>query len=821
MARKRAAILQTKWFGLIIGLAIVGLLLLFDATTRVPERLETRLLNTHFDLKNRFLTERIGEGVTIERQNPQISPDILLVSIDSRSLAEFGRWPFPRFRYADLVKNFSRIARTYERERALLLDLFFIEPSNDAYNDVLLIDAIRENGRVFLETIINFEPAPSEVAEEFFDRHEVLFDQAGTVTGVQGDWTAMPSYFGLEPPLQPYADVVSGWGHAVFVPDFDDVFRRAPMILRLSEELEVYALTPEELELIGPADFQVDYDNYQRLAWFDANGTDHTVGPPFDEAAFDDLRARMPGNSPTLTQDTDNDGTIDAEFYILRKYREHFIPAITLSLALRYFNKTYDDIEVVLGSHILIPDPQYATYVRVVDEDTGAETIVEEWVPYQVLVEPPVVDAEGAIVEEAVFRAVDEIRIPIDGNGEMLINYMGEPSSPAPGGNKTYPVRSMVGYASRVPGPDPETWPPTRAVGNQLVLVGPFAAGIAEDQKPTPYGLMYGVEVHANALNTIIMDNFLVRAPFWMNFVILLGMVMLISFMTSRLSTVVSIIVTLVLTFAYFVATTIVFDAEALILDFWMPAVGAALAFLAIVVYRVMSEERDKARIRATFGKYVSPKVVDQILANPPELGGVDKELTVFFSDIRGFTSLSEAMTPQELVNHLNGYLTAMTDVILEYEGTLDKYVGDEIMAFWGAPADQEDHAIRACKCALRQIEVLTELNSTMEPEKRINIGIGLNSGIMTVGNMGSSGRMNYTLTGDNVNLGSRLEGTNKQYLTTIIISEYTYGLVKDRIIARELDTLRVKGKNRPVQIYELIDVPEGLDHSPAVAKKG
>jgi adenylate cyclase len=205
----------------------------------------------------------------------------------------------------------------------------------------------------------------------------------------------------------------------------------------------------------------------------------------------------------------------------------------------------------------------------------------------------------------------------------------------------------------------------------------------------------------------------------------------------------------------------------------------------------------------------------------------VDKELTVFFSDIRGFTTLSEKMAPQELVNHLNVYLSSMTDIIMEYKGTLDKYVGDEIMCFWGAPLDQRNHAILACQCAIKQMQKLRELNEGWARDLRIDIGIGINSGIMTVGNMGSSGRMNYTLMGDNVNLGARLEGINKEYFgrewiekgqkhigtgSKIIISEYTYGLVKDKVIARELDNIRVKGKNKPVVIYELIDVLVGLD---------
>jgi adenylate cyclase len=228
--------------------------------------------------------------------------------------------------------------------------------------------------------------------------------------------------------------------------------------------------------------------------------------------------------------------------------------------------------------------------------------------------------------------------------------------------------------------------------------------------------------------------------------------------------------------------------------------------FLTIVVYREMTESRDKRRIRSMFGTYVSPRVVDQILDNPPELGGVDKDITVFFSDIRGFTTLSESMSPQELVAILNRYLTAMTDIILKYEGTLDKYEGDAIMCFWGAPLPQEDHALRACRCAVEQIAALRELNRELPMDISLDIGIGINSGRMTVGNMGSMQRMDYTLIGDNVNLGARLEGTNKQYKTNIIISENTFGLVKDQVIARELDNIRVKGKNKPVLIYELLD---------------
>jgi adenylate cyclase len=227
-----------------------------------------------------------------------------------------------------------------------------------------------------------------------------------------------------------------------------------------------------------------------------------------------------------------------------------------------------------------------------------------------------------------------------------------------------------------------------------------------------------------------------------------------------------------------------------------------------MIVYRILTEEKEKKAIQGMFSNYVSKRVVEELLKHPEKLvlGGEDKQITVLFSDIRGFTTLSEKLTPQELVAHLNEYLSAMTDLIFKYEGTLDKYVGDEIMAFWNAPVEQENHAELACRTALEMMEVLKQLNEQWPEEKKLNIGIGLNTGVMTVGNMGSKSRMDYTLMGDSVNLGARLEGTNKIYGTNIIISEFTYEQVKDRFVCRELDNIRVKGKQKPVKIFQVMD---------------
>ena len=217
-----------------------------------------------------------------------------------------------------------------------------------------------------------------------------------------------------------------------------------------------------------------------------------------------------------------------------------------------------------------------------------------------------------------------------------------------------------------------------------------------------------------------------------------------------------------------------------------------------------------KKKIKGAFQYYLTPSVVNEILKNPDmlKLGGEKKELTVMFSDIRGFTSISEKLDPESLVRLLNEYLTAMTDIIFEFEGLLDKYIGDAIMAVFGAPLYQPDHPKRGCATALKMIEKLNELKKKWKNEgfPEINIGIGINTGPMVVGNMGSQKRFDYTVMGDSVNLGSRLEGINKQYGTNIIISEFTKYYVQDEFLLRELDMVRVKGKEKPVKIYELID---------------
>ena len=213
-----------------------------------------------------------------------------------------------------------------------------------------------------------------------------------------------------------------------------------------------------------------------------------------------------------------------------------------------------------------------------------------------------------------------------------------------------------------------------------------------------------------------------------------------------------------------------------MMLNLVYPPLAMFLTYAAVVCYRVIFEQGQARALRGVLGQYLSPSVVAHVTRDPEslKLGGDQREMTVLFSDIRGFTSFSETLEPEELVHLLNEYLTVMSDIIFKYDGTIDKYMGDAIMAFWGAPEHQPDHATLACRAALDMVTALEQLNASgpTRAARRSAMGIGINTGQMKVGNMGSNSRFDYTVMGDSVNLGSRLEGLNKEYGTTLIVSK-------------------------------------------------
>ena len=414
---------------------------------------------------------------------------------------------------------------------------------------------------------------------------------------------------------------------------------------------------------------------------------------------------------------------------------------------------------------------------------------------------------------------VQEIRmgeksIPTDENGQMLINYLG----PA----KTFPHYSISDiFRGKLP---------KGAFDNKIVLVGATATGVY-DLRNTPFSPVYpGMEIHATVIDNILRDSYL-HKPKWTKIYDAMAIIILV-FLTGmvvpRLSALKGMVFASGIFVLHILAGYWLFRHAGLWVNIVYPLLALVLTYTSLTIYHYMTEERERKKIKGAFSYYVSSSVVNEMLKNPDKLklGGDKKELSVLFSDIRGFTTISEGLTPEDLVHLLNEYLTIMTDIVFKYDGTLDKYMGDAVMAIYGAPLDQTDHPYRACISALDMMEGLKGLNQKwIQEEKRpLDIGIGINTGMMMVGNMGSDQRFDYTVMGDAVNLGSRLEGANKAYKTNIIISESTYERVKDEFVCMELDSVRVKGKKLPVRIFQLMgqrDIPAGQKEAIAHFHKG
>jgi adenylate cyclase len=344
---------------------------------------------------------------------------------------------------------------------------------------------------------------------------------------------------------------------------------------------------------------------------------------------------------------------------------------------------------------------------------------------------------------------------------------------------------------------------------DKIVLIGASATGIADLRTP-PYGeIDYpGVEVHANVIDNMLHQNFLVRGikqQLWDGILIVilglpLGIWMALASPRWMWSGVALLVPLVAVNYAAFL--------RGWWLNFTIPALTLTSNVLLVSLYRALFEEKEKRRVRTAFGQYLSPEVIRRLLVNPRLVEPKKTDITVMFSDIRGFTTISEKLDAQDLALFLNEYLSDMTRLVFEHSGTLDKYIGDAVMAFWGAPFEEPGHAARGCTTALKMMDRVHEMQKKWEAEGKphLDIGIGLNTGVASVGNMGSALRYGYTALGDTVNLSARLEGLNKDYGTHILVNETAYAAVKDDgFVFRELDLIRVKGKLQPVVIYELI----------------
>ena len=359
---------------------------------------------------------------------------------------------------------------------------------------------------------------------------------------------------------------------------------------------------------------------------------------------------------------------------------------------------------------------------------------------------------------------------------------------------------------------------------NRIVILGVSALGVYDRRPMALESEFPGVEIHANVIENILRKDYLVRIPYYMHIealtCLLIGIILTLLLSKTRLQY--GILGAVIIVILYFIGVYFLFT-KGYYTKLTISTVEMLLLIISIATFRYITEEREKGKIREAFSYYVTKQVVDEIMKdiNQLKLGGEKRLITVFFSDIRGFTSISEKLPPEILVGLLHEYLNPMTDIIFKHNGTLDKYMGDGIMAIFGAPLYSPDHAINCARASLEMIDELKKLREDWSKRglPDINIGIGINTGEMVVGNMGSNAKFEYTCIGDQVNLGSRLEGTNKEYGTNIIASEGTIKHLNDLFIVRELDFIRVKGKKEPVRIFEIIAEKSLLKETPAWVK--
>lgn len=367
---------------------------------------------------------------------------------------------------------------------------------------------------------------------------------------------------------------------------------------------------------------------------------------------------------------------------------------------------------------------------------------------------------------------------------------------------------------------------------DKVVLIGPYAPESKDifnvsvsEEGMSERNQMYGVELHANALQTLLHQNYLRRlsASYESLLILLLSLVTFtvvssLKSIRTQYAFIVEIAAVIIvggLIGGILILSYYTFADHNLVFPVVTPVAAVLFNYVGSAVYQYLTERKQKTMIKGMFSQYLNPSVVNELIAHPEKLrlGGEKKELSVFFSDIASFTNFSEKLDAVELVQLLNEYLSSMTDIILKNDGTLDKYVGDAVMAVWGAPIELENSALNACRAALQMQTAVQAMDAKWKDEGKpeLIVRMGINTDHMVVGNVGGSKRFDYTVIGDAVNLGSRMEGANKTYNTRIMISERTQELVKDHMLCRELDLLVVKGKTKPIRVFELVAERKGF----------
>ena len=396
---------------------------------------------------------------------------------------------------------------------------------------------------------------------------------------------------------------------------------------------------------------------------------------------------------------------------------------------------------------------------------------------------------------------IGDVVIPVDEHAGVLVPYIGL--------QKSFAYIPAIDVLNKVVAKD--------KLQDKIALFGTSAPGLL-DLRTTPLETAFpGVEIHANIIQGVL-DQTVMHKPGYttgFEFVLLLVLGLILTFLLPVLSPLWGLIASATMLFLLIAGNIAVWESYQLVLPIASPVLLVIIMFTLQMTYGFFVETRGKRQLAHLFGQYVPPELVDEMSANMEEinLDGEIREMTVLFSDVRNFTTISENTEPKELTQLINGFLTPITEIIHNERGTIDKYMGDAVMAFWGAPLEDHQHALHAMTAAIKMVERIKELQPEFKARgwPEIRIGVGVNTGEMNVGNKGSEFRVDYTILGDAVNLGSRLEGLTKIYGVDIIAGETTRHAVPE-FEFRELDRVKVKGKDKPVAIYEPLGLLETID---------
>lgn len=500
-------------------------------------------------------------------------------------------------------------------------------------------------------------------------------------------------------------------------------------------------------------------------------------------------------NFPEVSSDQDDHALADA----IRTAGNVVLP-IELQIGLQQKTSVYDPKRILAPISLLGSAAVSTGFVNELPDPDG----VVRRVPLSVISS---YSADNVVMNSFVYEFAHQAgfddrlsEAPVNGSkrNALIINYPGAP-------RQTFVTLSAVDILRDRANLD--------SFRGAFVFVGATANDLHDNALvPTSNGVpMSGVEIHASTLDTLISRRWLQTIPELPFAFVLIILSLAIACVTSHFRARWSVLIVGLSWLVMIVSGFMLFD-RGWIMDLVWPTFVLVFVSAAVTLERRVMADRERRELKAAFSRYVSPSVVESVMKNPNKLklGGDRKRMTVLFSDIRGFTTISEGLSPEKLVEILNRYLDRMTSIVFQHDGVLDKYIGDAVMAFWNAPLDQPDHALRAVKTALTMQDALAKMNAENAFDGHdLHIGLGVNTGDMVVGNVGGETRFDYTVIGDNVNLGSRLESLTKEYGVQIIITEATLGEVKKEVLTRRLDKVAVKGKKEPVVIYELMGLAE------------